>query len=197
MIFTRRRLFATIAAATLLAAPARALDPAEAETFVRDTVDGIIDIIRDADAADARVDEMRALIERTTAVEAIARFTMGATWRQMSDAQRDDFLAAFRNYAARSYVNRVGEYSGQTVEVTGAQDVGRKGILVTSVLKSPNADDIQLEWLVSDRTGETQIVDLIAEGVSLSISQRQEFGAMLERRGGDVDRFIADLDTLG
>ena len=197
MSFSRRAALGALLALTLAPAPGRALEPSEAEAFVRDVVDRMIEIVRTADARNTRVDEVMALIKETTAVEAIARFTMGATWRRMSESQREAFLDAFERYAARVYVNRIGDYEGQTVEVTGAQDVGRKGILVQSVLQSPAADDIALEWLVTDRNGPVQLVDLIAEGVSISISQREEFGAMLERRGGDVDRFIEDLETLG
>jgi phospholipid transport system substrate-binding protein len=50
---------------------------------------------------------------------------------------------------------------------------------------------------VDDRSGQPLLSDLIAEGVSLSISQREEFAAMVEQRGGDIDRFIADLEGLG
>ncbi|MEE4662212.1 MAG: ABC transporter substrate-binding protein, partial [Halieaceae bacterium] len=62
--------------------------------------------------------------------------------------------------------------------------------------KSPDAQDVAVEWLVNDREGPTRLVDVVAEGVSLSISQREEFAAMVDKRGGDIDAFIDDLDKL-
>ena len=201
MILTRRlALSAGLALALFGAAaprPAAAVDPTEAEAFVRDLVSRMIEIVKTADSTNTRVDEVMRLIEESTAIEDIARFTMGPNWRRMSEAQQREFLDAFERYAARVYVNRLGDYDGQTVEITGAKDVGRKGVLVTSVLRSPGSDPINLEWLVNDRNGPIQLVDLVAEGVSLSISQREEFAAMVEKRGGDIDAFIDDLDTLG
>ena len=181
----------------LLARPAAALAPADAERFIRDLVDEATAIVQRDAAQGARVDAFLRLLREKAALEAIARFTMGLNWRQMSAAQQARFIAAFENYAARVYSARVGDYAGQTIEVTGAQDMGRKGVLVRSLLKSPGAADLVVEWLVDDRSGKPQLVDLIAEGVSLSISQREEFAAMVEQRGGDIDRFIADLDGLG
>lgn len=197
MTFSRRAALALLSAAALAPAGARALTGPEAERFVQMIVDEMVSIVKGASARDTRVDRFLALIREKSAIEAIGRFAMGVNWRSMTDAQRKAYLDAFERYAARVYVNRIGDYDGQTVEVTGSQDVGQKGVLVRSVLKSPNAEDISLEWLVSDRQGPIQLTDLIAEGVSLSISQREEFAAMVDKRGGDIDQFIADLDTLG
>ncbi len=184
-------------AAALIARPAAALAPAEAERFIRALIDEATEIVRRDARQGARADEFLRFLREKAALDAIARFTMGVNWRQMDPAQQARFVSAFENYAARVYAARVGEYSGQVIEVVGSQDVGRKGVLVRSLLKSPSAADITVEWLVDDRSGRPQLVDLIAEGVSLSISQREEFAAMVERRGGDIDRFIADLDGLG
>ena len=201
MTVTRRFALSSCLALAMIGASAppaaSAVDPAEAEAFVRDLVNRMVEIVKTADSSNTRVDEVMELIEESTAIEDIARFTMGPNWRRMSEAQKDEFIEAFERYAARVYVNRLGDYDGQTVEITGAKDVGRKGVLVTSVLRSPGSDPINLEWLVNDRNGPVQLVDLVAEGVSLSISQREEFAAMVEKRGGDIDAFIEDLDTLG
>ena len=93
----------------------------------------------------------------------------------------------------RSYTKSIGNYNGQTLVVTGAQDAGARGVLVSSALRAAGVQDVKLDWLVSDRSGDLRIVDVVAEGVSLAITQREEFAAMVEARQGDIDRFIADL----
>lgn len=192
--FTRRAALALLGAA--FAAPAgaaKALDGAQAEAFVRQVVEEAIAIVRTATAQEPRVEQMLALLRRRAAVPQIARFTAGLAWRSMSPAQQDAFVDAFETHAARAYTGVIGDYAGQTVEVTGSLDAGRRGVLVQSVVGAPGQPATRVDWLVSDREGAPQIVDVVAEGVSLSISQREEFAAMLERRGGDIDRFIADL----
>lgn len=196
MTVTRRLALATIAS---MLAPwqAAALQPAEAEGFVAAIADEMLGIVSKASAGNPRADAFLALFRRVAALEDIGRFTMGQHWRTMSPAQQKSFLEAFERYASRAYTNRIGEYNGQTLEVRGAQDMGRRGVLVRSVLKQPGAQDVAIEWLVSDRNGKPQVVDLVAEGVSLAIAQREEFAAMVERRGGDYDRFISDLGGQG
>jgi phospholipid transport system substrate-binding protein len=193
----RRAVLGALLALALAPAPARALSPDDARAFVARLADELIAIVRAAGPNDARTAEFLALFRRVAALEAIGRFTMGATWRSMTDDQKSRFMTAFESYAARAYASRIGEYQGQTLDVNGAQDLGQKGVLVKSVLEQPGAQPIAVEWLVSDRTGAPRVVDIVAEGVSLSISQREEFAAMVEARGGDIDRFIADLAAGG
>jgi phospholipid transport system substrate-binding protein len=197
---TRRAALSVIAAggaAFAAPAPALALSPDAAMAFVKTVVDEAERIVSGASPADARVGAFLTLFRRTAALPEIGRFTMGLAWRDMSEPQKQAFLLAFERYAARVYSSRIGDYKGQKMTVEGAQDAGKRGVLVRSTLTQPGAAPIRVEWLVTDRTGEPKIVDIIAEGVSISITQREEFAAMLERRGRDIDRFIADLDGLG
>lgn len=191
---SRRAALGMIAASFAASAgAARALDGAQAEAFVRKTVDEVLAILREASAQEPRTEKMLELFRRRAALPQIARFTAGVAWRSMSEAQQQAFVDAFEHYAARIYANRIGEYSGETVEVTGSQDAGKRGVLVTSVVKAQGQPETRIDWLIDDRGGEPRLVDVVAEGVSLSISQREEFAAMLDRRGGDIDKFIADL----
>jgi phospholipid transport system substrate-binding protein len=195
---TSRRAVMFGATALLLPAwQARALTPEEAQVFVSRVTEDLIEIVRGATPGDPRADRFLDLFRRVAALDAIGRFTMGVHWRSMSEGQQQAFLDAFERYASRAYTNRIGEYNGQTLDIIDAQDVGRRGILVRSRLKEPGSEDVAIDWLVSDRTGTPQIIDIVAEGVSLSIAQREEFAGMLERRSNDYDRFIDDLETLG
>jgi ABC-type transport system involved in resistance to organic solvents, auxiliary component len=82
--------------------------------------------------------------------------------------------------------------------VTGSQDFGDKGVLVSAVVRVEGYEGTVSEWLVSDRGGDgPKLIDITAEGISLLRTQRQEFAAMLDKRNGDVDRFIEDLKTAG
>lgn len=195
---TRRSVIAlAITAAGIGGLPAWALSIEAAEKFVADLAQEFVRIVSTVSSGEPRSEAFLELFRRSAALEDIGRFTMGAHWRNMGPSQREAFLKAFERYASRAYTNRLGEYNGQTLEVVGGQDMGRRGILVRSALKQKNAADLSIEWLVSDRNGAPQVIDIIAEGVSLAIAQREEFASMVERRGGDYDRFIRDLDSQG
>lgn len=197
-MLTRRALIGSGAAAFTLISTgaASALSASDAESFVKSVISDAEAIVKAASPGDKRTDQFLTLFRRVAALPEIGRFTMGANWRVMNDGQKAAFLQAFETYAARAYANRVGDYKGQTINVTGSQDLGQRGIVVRSVLKTPGAEDIAIDWLVSDRNGKIQLADIIGEGVSLSINQREQFAAMVEARNGDIDRFIADLGDL-
>ena len=194
---TRRALFGAFASAALLAsAPAAlALSTSDAEGFVS-TVAGELQTLAAAKKGGAAgAAEFLALLERRASLSAVAKFAMGRSWREMSEAQQASYQDAFRGYISRTYQKRFNEYSGEAVDVTGSVDAGRKGVLVKSLLKRPSSSDIAVEWLVSDRGGATRVSDVIFEGVSLAITLREIFAGMLEKRGGDVDQFISDLNV--
>ena len=56
---------------------------------------------------------------------------------------------------------------------------------------------MQVEWHISDKTGQPRFFNLIIEGVNMLASEREEIGAMLARRKGDLNGLIADLQQAG
>lgn len=191
MSFSRRSLLAA-GLASLLAAPAFALAADQAQGFVRGVVDKLTALVSRKAGPDAFI----ALVQDAADLDAIGRFTAGLGWRQMNDAQKARYAEAFRNYAARVYTARLTDYDGQTVTVTGAKDLGRRGVLVQSRFNHAGGKPLDVDWLVSDRSGATRLVDVIGAGVSVSTTLRSQFAAMQARRNGDMDAFIDDLKSL-
>ena len=189
---------ALVAVGALGLRPAAALTPPEAEEFVSRLVAEMTELVQSGLPTSAQAERFRDIFVRYSALPQITRFVMGITWREMSDAQKDAFREAFLDYVGRVYAALLSDYEGQTIEVQRSQDFGDRGVLVTSIGRGPQVDGSAVEWLVSDRGGDgPKLVDITAEGISLLQTQRQEFGAMLERRNGDVDAFIADLRQAG
>lgn len=190
---TRRGALSLLAGvpALALAGPSLALGASEAEGFVTTVIGDLRRLVEGG----AGPDQFLALLEAKAAVSQVGKFAMARNWREMSGGQQDAFQAAFRGYISRTYAKRFAEYQGEDVMVTGSTDAGSKGVLVKSVLKRPGAQDTAVEWLVTDRLGPPKIADIVFEGISLSITLREVFGGMVEKRNGDIDRFIADLNT--
>jgi phospholipid transport system substrate-binding protein len=117
----------------------------------------------------------------------------------MNEDQQGRFVAAFKRYLSVIYARRFQEYSGggsgPAYTLDGAIDAGNKGILVKTRIARAEGAPVLVEWLVSDKPGRTVIADIVIEGVSLLITQREEIGGMFEARGGDVERLIADLSA--
>ena len=114
--------------------------------------------------------------------------------REMSNDQKSRFTDAFSHYIAVTYARRFDEYSGDPkIDLGRVRDAGKKGWLVATPINLPNGEQAAVEWLVSDRAGATQVVDLIVEGISMAATQREEIGAKFKRRSNDVEALIRDL----
>lgn len=170
-----------------------AVEAGAAQAYVRSTVEGLLEIVQGSGGAASKAAKLKSLMESRAAMPQIARFSAGAAWRDMSDDQQDRFAAAFSHFLATVYARRFQSYAGQTVTVGDVVDESRKGALVVSTVSQTDGAPIRVEWLVSDRGGAVKIADIIIEGVSLVLTQRDEISGMLNARGGDVEKLIADL----
>ncbi|MGI9503029.1 MAG: MlaC/ttg2D family ABC transporter substrate-binding protein, partial [Geminicoccaceae bacterium] len=71
------------------------------------------------------------------------------------------------------------------------QSVGKRDVIVRSRVTPPSGPPLNVDWRLRHRDGRPVIIDLVVEGVSLLITQRSEFGSVLERVG--VDGLIREL----
>ena len=52
-------------------------------------------------------------------------------------------------------------------------------------------------FLVSDKSGRDKFFNMYIEGINVTLTEKAEIGAMLDRRGGNIDKMIADLKRAG
>ncbi|MEO0993947.1 MAG: ABC transporter substrate-binding protein [Pseudomonadota bacterium] len=179
--------------AGLLSRPAYALEADDARAHVERAVDAVLNLVRVPGDAASKADKLRQVLDQYAAMPQIARFAAGLAWRDMSDAQQAKYTDAFEHFLSTVYARRFSDYAGQDVIVGGVSDSGRRGLTVSSTVTQTGGQPILVDWLVTDRPGRIVIADIVIEGVSLLITQREEIAGMLSARGGDVDRLIADL----
>lgn len=144
---------------------------------------------------DQRLEEFKKLLSEGFALNAIGRFTLGKNWRRASKAQRSRFLGLFERYVVSSYAKRLGDYEGETFEIDGARDEGRNGTLVKTFVLRPGGEKLEVHWRVMAHKGAFKIVDVIIEGVSMSITQRSEFSSFISAKGGNIDAFLDELES--
>lgn len=202
MVISRRTLGLSLLAASglPLVRPALALQADAALSHVDGTIDEILALIVENRPRDEIAVQLRRILEQRTALPQLARFTAGHFWRAMSDTQRARFTEAFSRYVAFIYAGHFRRFEGPvedlraSIHILRAEDAGAKGILVRSEIRPNGQPPISVDWLVSDRSGRVAVSDLIVEGISLAITQREIIGAMLEARHGDIDLLIRDLE---
>ncbi len=183
---------AGIAALPWLPTPAFALSAANAKTLVDRLVADINAVINSGKSESAMLRDFERIFVRYADVPTIARYTLGVDARRASPAQLRAFTDAFQRYISVKYGRRFREFIGGQIEVQSARQV-KSFIEVKSVAKLRGEAPFDVTFLVSDRSGSDKFFNLFIEGVNMLLTERTEIGAMLDRRGGDIDRMIADL----
>ncbi len=57
----------------------------------------------------------------------------------------------------------------------------------------PNSAPTNVRWVVSTATGTPKIVDVVAEGTSLRLTQRSDYASYMSRNGNNVDALLAAM----
>ena len=184
--------FAGIIALILVSAsPAASATP---DDFVRKISDKAFTSLGAADLSDAdRVERFRVLLDEAFDLKRIGRFVLGVHWRRASDEQKTEFLSLFEKFIVQAYANRFRDLTDKKLVVMQARELTDKESLVISQIEIPGQQPVNVNWKVADMQGTFKIVDVTVEGVSMSVTQRDEFAAVIRQNGGQIDGLLNAL----
>ena len=196
---TRRSLIAGLAGGALalgFARPAAALDVDSAKVLIGALVNDINGIINSGASESAMFASFEQVFIKYADVPIIAQSALGVAARSASGGQMKAFTAAFQGYISRKYGSRFREFIGGKIEVVDARQVKSfYEVVSTAFLKGQTPFEVR--WQVSDKSGRDKFFNMIIEGVNMVATERTEIGALLDKRGGDLDQLIQDLKGLG
>ena len=198
-LFLTRRAFgaglATGVSYLALALPVRALTVDQARALIDQAISEVNATINSGKSESAMFKDFERIFATYADVPTIARSALGTAARTASASQMSAFTKAYQGYISRKYGRRFREFIGGVIEVTDAQPI-KSYFEVVSVAKLQGEAPFDLRWHVSDKSGKQLFFNIIIEGVNMLGSERTEVGAMLDARGGDLDRLISDMATL-
>jgi len=194
-MLTRRTLLALSAAtvALLAAGPlAHAQSAADATGFVVNLGNQMAAVVNGPGAPAQKMQQMQPLIERDVDVDDIARFCLGRFWRSASPQQQQQYLQLFHRMLINNIGGRLGDYQGVSFAPTTTTE--RDGnIWVGTVIRRPNQQPANVQWVVSYASGRPRVIDVVAEGTSLRITERSDFASYLARNGNDLNALLGAL----
>jgi phospholipid transport system substrate-binding protein len=190
-MITRRQLAAALGLATVAALPATpgaaqaAADlPTRAAAFIEKRGAEVVEIINANGTADDKREAVSRILRDAVDIRGVAQFVLGRHWRTASEAQRNEYLSLFEETLVRNLSARFGELRGVTFSMGRNQMASEQEAVVSTIVTRPNNPSIALDWRVADVGGTPRVVDLVAEGTSLRITQRSEYSAVVQRGGG-------------
>ena len=189
-MLTRRTLLLSATAA--LAAPparARAQDLDLATAFIDRTATDLANAVNGSGSIADRQKKLQAIVDRTVDVNHVARFCLGRFWRTASPEQQKEYQELFHRVLMLNITGKVGEYQGVSFTL-GAAHAREEGVAVSTVVNRPGNPPSKVDWLVSTETGSPKIIDVMAEGTSLRLTQRDDYFSYLSRNNNSVQALI-------
>ena len=190
----RRAWAALLVAAALLvtAAPPAFADGAEA--FIQSTADRVFTSYAGEITDEQRAKAFRDILTATFELRTIARFTLGRYWRVASSDQRKEYRRLFEDFLVLAYANRFRDLGGVELRVTSVVTISKRDQLVQSeVDPGSGRPPIRIGWRVRETRHGYRIVDVIVDGISMSVTQRDQFAAAIRSSGGKIDGLLAML----
>jgi phospholipid transport system substrate-binding protein len=139
-----------------------------------------------------RVARFRLLFEADFDAPGISRFVLGPHVRGLDAQQQRQFETVFRDYVAKAYADRLAPYAGTPFRVTGLRSSGDEEI-VSSQVARPGGQPLAINWHVIEHDGRALVTDVVVDNVSMKITHRNEFAAIIQRNGGRPEALIAAL----
>ena len=164
----------------------------DARAFIGTLGTEAIQVLGPSVSAAQRLARFRELFRNDFDVPGIGQFVLGRYWRTATPQEQQEFLALFQEYIVRAYSTRLGEYGGEPFRVTGSRPNGVETVVSSEIIRA-NGNRIAVDWYLIDRGGSHKITDVYVGGVSMKVTQRDEFSSIIQRNGGQVGALIAQL----
>ncbi len=195
-MLTRRSLLTTSAALCLLALAgmprAHAQGASQANAFMNRFATELIGVVNGPQSAAAKKAALGPVIDSNVDVAKIARFCLGRFWSTASPAQQSEYTQIFHQVLLNNISGHLGDYKGVTYTMTGDHAQGENE-LVGTIINRPNAPPANVQWVIDSSSGSPKVVDVVAEGTSLRLTQRSDYASYLERHGNDIGQLLAAL----
>ncbi len=165
-------------------AAAEFLDKLSSEAFT---------VLNDSKMADeVRHEAFRTLLSEGLAVDFIGRLMLGSHRKTATDEQLRQYREVFPDYITRLYASQLAKLAKVRMQIVETEPINTRDVRVRTNLFRDNGGPITVDWRVRRRkTDSFQIIDIFFEGVSIVLTKRDEFNALVRNRG--FDALLAEL----
>jgi phospholipid transport system substrate-binding protein len=191
-----RRTFLALSAVLLAPALWLPSDPARAQgatqrasDFIRNVGDQLVGVVNGTAPDSQKRTQLTQIIDSAVDVDGVARFCLGRFWRNASAQQQQNYTSLFHQVLVNNITSKLGEYRGVSF-VMGKVQMRDENAVVSTVVNRPNNPPTNVDWVVSSPSSEPKIIDVVAEGTSLRLTQRQDYASYLSHNNENIDALI-------
>jgi phospholipid transport system substrate-binding protein len=180
----------SVAGVNRLADAEGSLSKDQAIQFVRQAGDRLVAILTGPGDPPEKRRRLSALIIERVDVSGIARFALGRFWNVASDKQRDEYVRLLPALLLNAIGGDLSEYRNMSFTIDRSTQLG-VGFQVWTTVLLPSVPPRQVGWTVGAIGNAVKIVDIVAEGISLRITQRDDCASFLMHDNHNMEDLIA------
>lgn len=175
-----KKIFLSICLCFVCLFNAKAAD-VSATTYVSRVVDDIIEnVLSTSDTKEQKSAAFEERVLKAIDTQAIGKTVLAQFWKTATPKEKDDFIEAFKEMAVKMTSDKFGLYTGQKIKFYAERPAqGKNQIFVDSEVESEEKP-IQVVWRVREKDGQYSIIDIIIEGVSMTLTYRNEYTSFLQ-----------------
>jgi len=160
----------------------------QAEVFVRQIADEVIDILVTSNDKTVREARFRELLRAKADLRRIGRFTLGRFGRTISREEFATYQSLLETFIIKVYANRLGAYSNQKITILSSQQKNRNIIVKSRIEFATGRDPIILDWwLIETAPATYKLFDVSILGIWMAQEQRATFLSVLNKNQGNFD----------
>jgi phospholipid transport system substrate-binding protein len=126
--------------------------------------------------------------------EEATRLAVGRGWKQANPGQQKRLVTEFKNMLIRTYSNAISAYEGQEMKVQPSRvKPGDTDATVRNQFIRPGGKPVLIDYSMRKTDQGWKIYDIVVEGVSLVLTYRSEFDAVVKQEG--IDGLIKRLSS--
>jgi phospholipid transport system substrate-binding protein len=160
-----------------------------AVAFVKSTTEQLQTIVNSTDSPQEMRDRLKNVIDSTTDVDDVARFSLGRFRRLATPDEQKQYVSLFHDLLVMKIADHLGEFKDVRVTVGLARRSADTEIVITTI-EGPRTSVRRVDWVVSTGTGTPKIVDLLAGDTSLRLTQSADFISYLARHDYNIQALI-------
>jgi len=114
------------------------------------------------------------------------RLAVGRAWARATPEQKKKLVSEFRSMLVRTYSNALEGYQGQTMKVLPSRNKpGDTEATVRNQYMRPGGKPVPIDYQMRKTDQGWKIYDITVEGISLVLTYRSEFDAVVKQQGID------------
>jgi phospholipid transport system substrate-binding protein len=134
---------------------------------------------------DGRIKRLEPVVDASFDAPLIAQTVMRRHWSEITDAQRGQLIAQFRDIMMVTYASQFSSFGGEAFTTQETQSLPNGDQMVHARLTTGSGDSVAFDYILRGKDGSYRIINVVADGVSDLALRSTQYNRLFEERGFD------------